>query len=321
MPEAGPQIERVPITSLRAADSPRLSGEDDEHTRMLADSGAALPPVIVHRATMRIIDGMHRFGAARLRGEDTIEVRFFDGTVQEAFVLAVQSNIAHGRPLSLGDRMLAAERIINENPTWSDRAIAAAAGLGGGTVAGIRRRIEAADDTVRDTARDTAARIGRDGRRRPLDNAVGRLRAADAIREDPDASLRDVARKAGVSPTTAQDVRNRLRRGEEPVPARSSAGAPVRTRSVRRRTGDGGRPGLDEALKGLQQDPALRFNESGRTLVRWLMTRAVRFEEWQEVAGDVPTHATYVVAVVARRCADEWQRIAEELQSQAGQPA
>jgi len=27
---------------------------------------------------------------------------------------------------------------------------------------------------------------------------------------------------------------------------------------------------LDEALRGLQRDPALRFNEAGRTLVRWL---------------------------------------------------
>jgi hypothetical protein len=35
-----------------------------------------LPPILVHRATNRIIDGMHRLEAAKLRGDETISVRF-----------------------------------------------------------------------------------------------------------------------------------------------------------------------------------------------------------------------------------------------------
>ncbi|GAA4263725.1 ParB/RepB/Spo0J family partition protein [Dactylosporangium darangshiense] len=315
---ASEDIERVALEALRPADSPRLSGEDEEHIRVLAESGAGLPPIIVHRGNMRIIDGMHRIGAARLRGDETIEVRYFDGTPQEAFVLAVRSNIAHGRPLSLQDRMLAAERIINENPAWSNRSIAEVAGLGANTIGNIRRRVEATNDA----ARGTQARVGRDGRRRPVDNVKGRLRAAEIIRSEPDAPLRAVARRAGVSPTTAQDVRNRLRRGEEPVPVRQLAdAAPVRCRSLRRQHAAPRRSGIEEALRGLQRDPALRFNESGRTLVRWLMARAVRFEDWQEVSGEVPTHCTYILAEVARRVATEWQYIAEELQNQTRQMA
>lgn len=95
---------------------------------MLAAVEAKLPPIIVHRATMRVIDGMHRLAAAKLRNDETIEVRFFEGTEQEAFVLAVKANISHGRPLSLTDRTSAAERIIVSHPAWSDRAIAVAAG-------------------------------------------------------------------------------------------------------------------------------------------------------------------------------------------------
>ncbi|GAA3214815.1 ParB N-terminal domain-containing protein [Dactylosporangium siamense] len=312
-PDPDGSTERVLLTALQPADSPRQSGEDDEHIRVLAESATTLPPVIVHRGTMRVIDGMHRVGAAQLRGDATIEARFFDGTTQEAFILAVRSNIAHGRPLSLHDRMLAAERIITENPVWSDRSIADTVGLGANTVGGIRRKIEATDDA----ARGIRARVGRDGRRRPVDNAEGRLQAAEIIRNEPEASLRQIARRSGVSPSTAQDVRNRLRRGEDPVPARRFTDTgPDRRRNFRQQHTDSRPPGIDEALAGLQRDPALRFNESGRTLLRWLMARAVRVEDWREVSGEVPTHATYILADVARRVADEWLQIADELQRQ-----
>src|SRR5262245_43617336 len=72
--------EMVPLRQLLPADSPRLVGEDAKHIRVLAESEAVLPPILVHRATMRVVDGMHRVGAARLRGREAIEVRFFDGS-------------------------------------------------------------------------------------------------------------------------------------------------------------------------------------------------------------------------------------------------
>ena len=37
------QAQWIAIDSLGPADSPRLDGEDIEHTRMLAESGAKLP--------------------------------------------------------------------------------------------------------------------------------------------------------------------------------------------------------------------------------------------------------------------------------------
>jgi ParB-like nuclease domain len=162
----------VPVGSLRPADSPRLDGEDVEHIQMLAGVETRLPPILVHRATMRVIDGMHRLRAARLRSDEHIEVRFFDGSEQEAFVLGVKANITHGRPLSLLDRTTAAERIMVTHPAWSDRAIAAAAGIGARSVASLRRRLEAEAGDVD----EVRARTGRDGRVRPLDSAEGRLR-------------------------------------------------------------------------------------------------------------------------------------------------
>ena len=282
----------MPIGSLRPADSPRLNGEDVEHIQMLAGVETRLPPILVHRSMMRVIDGMHRLRAAQLRNDECIEVQFFDGSEQEAFVLGVKANITHGRPLSL-----------------SDRAIAASAGLSARSVANVRRRLK---DEI-DELEDVRARTGRDGRVRPLDSAEGRLRAAEFINEHPDASLRLIARNAGLSVATVRDVRQRIERGESPVPS-----------SRVRRQGDGVREGASAApsdlvgiealMHGLKADPSLRLSDSGRRLLRWVLAKVLVPQEWQEVSNGLPPHAAYVLSDVARRCAMEWQRVADDLE-------
>ncbi|MFD1047646.1 ParB/RepB/Spo0J family partition protein, partial [Kibdelosporangium lantanae] len=104
--------ELVPIDSLLPANSPRLAGESIEHAQVLAASAADLPPIVVQRGTMRVIDGMHRLRAARMRGQNEILVRFYDGDDDEAFIVAVRTNVTHGLPLSQADRTAAAARII-----------------------------------------------------------------------------------------------------------------------------------------------------------------------------------------------------------------
>jgi ParB-like chromosome segregation protein Spo0J len=49
---------------------------------------------------MRVIDGIHRVEAAKLRGAKEIEARLFDGDESASYVLAVQANVTHGLPLS-----------------------------------------------------------------------------------------------------------------------------------------------------------------------------------------------------------------------------
>lgn len=277
---------------------------------MLAAVEAKLPPIIVHRATMRVIDGMHRLAAAKLRNDETIEVRFFEGTEQEAFVLAVKANISHGRPLSLTDRTSAAERIIVSHPAWSDRAIAVAAGISARLVGNLRRRLAVEDDSF-DEAR---SRVGRDGRVRPLDNAEGRLKAAEVIREFPMASLREIGKRAGISPATASDVRKRIERGEDPVPGNNERAERRPARQPARRSVDSANePDIEAMLQGLRVDPSLRFSEAGRDLLRWILSKALRPGEWGHVSDGLPPHTTYILADVARRCADEWCEIADDL--------
>jgi len=155
-PGLDPLLVRIPLAAILPADSPRLAGENAGHIRVLAELQVALPPIVVHRDTMRIIDGMHRFRAAALRGDSDIEVCFFDGKEDDAFVLAVQSNVTHGLPLSRSDRARAALRILASHPSWSDRMIAGAAGVSPKTVGAIRRRSIVEIPQL-------AARVGADG--------------------------------------------------------------------------------------------------------------------------------------------------------------
>jgi hypothetical protein len=304
-------IQKVPIRLLQPADSPRLTGEDTEHIRVLAESDASFPPILVHRSTMRVIDGMHRLAATRRRGHESIDVEYFDGSDEAAFVLAVQANVVHGRPLTFADREAAATRIIGSHPHWSDRAISAVTGLGAKTVAAIRRRTGLVDAAP-------AARVGLDGRTRPLNGAEGRRIASGLIQQRPDVSLRAIARAAGISPTTARDVRERLRRGDDPVPAG--------TRKLNgRRTADGaganGQPPSAHSpasvLQNLKVDPTLRFTESGRSLLRWLFRHSVGQEEWAQAAMAVPPHCSYLVAALARTWATEWTEFAARLEQRA----
>jgi ParB-like chromosome segregation protein Spo0J len=279
-------VVAVPILSLRPGYSPRREGESKAHIARLAESETPLPPILVDRRTMRVIDGMHRLMAASLRGQETIDVKFFDGSEAAAFVLAVQANVTHGLPLSRADRRAAAARIIASHPQMSDRAIGTAAGLAAGTVAAIRRGAAGG-------APELAARVGKDGRVRPVNGAHGRERAAALLAERPGASLREVARGAGVSPGTVRDVRRRLKRGEEPAPA----------------------PAV--ALEQLLRDPSLRHNEQGRRLLRSLQANSAAAQMWPGMTAAVPPHCVAIVMQLARQYGQMWLGFAQELDERA----
>lgn len=315
-PENHP-VTMLPISKLLPADSPRLSGEDVQHVRMLADSDADLPPILVHRQTLRVIDGMHRLRAAVLRGQEEIACRLFEGGEDAAFVIAVETNIAHGLPLSLADREAAAARILRSHPQWSDRAIAAVTGLSAKTVGVIRRGATVDQPQL-------PSRIGRDGRVRPVNGADGRRRAGELFALRPDASLREVARRAGISPGTARDVRERIRRGEDPIPPRQRGNRPrpeppSPERELRRLMSVRGGPLRDREtiLRNLRRDPSVRFTDSGRSLLRWLDARATSPDGWETVVHSIAPHCAYAIADLACAIAEEWLAVAEHLRQRA----
>jgi ParB-like chromosome segregation protein Spo0J len=292
-------LESLPVVEARVdalspGFSPRLAGEDEGNVRLLAEVDGPLPPLLVHRTTNRVIDGMHRLLVARLRGAETVNVRYYDGDAGSAFVLAVQANVAHGLPLSLSDRKAAAQRIVDAYPDWSDRRVADIAGLSDKTVAGIRRT------QGRHPGEVAERREGNDGRRRPIDASSRRAEVTRILAESPDSSLRRVAERAGVSPETVRSIRARLAADREGTGRRSAAGTPTR--------------GLDpqQSLQVLLRDPAFRSTDSGRTLLRVLSTLTLLGGDHTQLVHSVPAHDLDQFRRLALAHAEIWRSLAEQ---------
>ncbi|OLZ66461.1 hypothetical protein AV521_28380 [Streptomyces sp. IMTB 2501] len=310
----------MPLDELQLVDSPRTGGLDTAHVHKLARISTPLPPILVHRPTLRVIDGVHRVHAARLRGDDRIDVRYFVGTEEDAFVEAVRRNTSRGLPLTRADRTAAVVRILGTHPQWSDRLIASVAGVTAGTVAAVRRR-----STVQD--QQLNVRRGRDGRVRPVDPAEGRRRAGLLLGERPDATLRQIAVDAGIALATARDVKARMRRGEDPVPRRfrgpdttaapdaPTPPTPPAPRAAAQPAAGVGDPGMALLLTQLRKDPSLRLTEAGRALLQMMsVPLLLQGDRAQQFVEAVPGHRTASVVQLARGCAQRWLEFAEELE-------
>lgn len=297
---------KVPISSLVPGLYLREAGTDTAHVRLLADLGgsSSLPPVLVQEYSFRIIDGMHRIEAARLRGDNYINACFINCTDEEALVLAIQSNTLHGLPLSKADRISGAKRILATHANWSDRAIAGIAGLSPKTIASLRNR--SGDDQ-----QPGAKRLGRDGRRRPAVIGESSKRACEYIRLHPDASVRRVAREANVSLGTVHDVRERILRGLEDkpaVPAVSRTGFQPKKAEQTTLT-------WAEMSAKISQDPVMRYTEGGRAFLRWMALHAGRTDEWREFVDAVPVHWLSAIGRIADAISEEWSEFASQLKN------
>ncbi len=314
---SGDPMVLVDLDELSEGGSPRVAGVDESHVDVLAAVLDRLPPILVHRETLRVIDGVHRVRAARLIGRTRLPARMVDADAADAFVAAVRANTEHGLPLSLADRKAAAATILRTHPHWSDRMIADVVGLSAKTVAATRTG-------------DGAARTGRDGKVRPLDGARRRRVAARLLGENPDLSLRQVARMAGISPETVRSVRVRMARGEDPAtqdhasPTFKPGESHVQTGRVPRsdqasptfRAGESHKPAQPDwatVVRQLRADPSLRFTETGRALLRLMEAHAVSSGRWESIAGGVPPHCRSTVAAVAGEFARAWHSFAEQV--------
>jgi len=328
MVERLPEVS-VPIGSLVPGFHLRASGVDASHVRLLADAAGSvrLPAILVQKCGARIIDGMHRFEVAKLRGEWSIKARIVDCTDSEALILAVKSNTLHGLPLSRVDRIAGAKRILAEHADWSDRAVAEITGLSAKAIASLRNSATGVQLHFK--------RLGRDGKRRPVVPGEGRRRAAEYLAAHPEASVRQVARATDVSVGTAQKVREAMRRGALHVPA-----VPERLASVAETAEDvtaekgaacpipqvrephsGGRAACLRYLAWsvvahkLASDPALRYTEGGRAFLRWMATHSMQADEWREFADAIPARWLDDVRRLALGMSEEWRQFAEWIKS------
>lgn len=322
----------VPLSALAPGFLLRVTGTDPAHVQMLSEvtSVSEIPPILVQRDSLRIIDGAHRVEAAKARGEKTIRARLINCADNSAYILAVKANTLHGLPLSRADRVAGAQRILGWHPDWSDRAIGIATGLSAKTVADIRRNST-------NNVQQFTKRLGRDGKRRPVTALEGRKRAAEYITACPEASLREVARETDVSLGTVQDVRARMRRGLDPLTpgggsrylaaapgpeARPPAGpqpsptvprpSPLSARIARRSPSA---PSWPEIFPKLAGDPSLRYTEGGRAFIRWMTAHMSSPDQWREFADSIPAHWLWDISTMAEQASEEWRLFAEHLRS------
>jgi hypothetical protein len=315
------RVVTVPILSLHPGESPRLDGEDKAHIARLAESETPLPPILVDRRTMRVIDGMHRLMAASLKGRKSIEVEFFEGSEADAFLLAVNANVTHGLPLSLSDRRAAAARIIALLPEMSDRGVGETTGLAAATVAVIRRHSSGENQQLN-------GRLGRDGKRHPLmpwRAADGPRRCSRSNRKCPFGRWPGMLAYPRPRSVTCASGWNAA---SGPPPASRK---PRRPRSNLHRPGCRGRrllrmrrglirengPIWRRALEKLQRDPSLRHTEHGRRLLRLLQISVAGAQEWPTVVSTLPPHCTASVMELASQFGQMWLCFAQELEGRA----
>jgi len=264
--------------------SPR-SAVDPAHVATLVELDGNWPPILVHKPSMAIIDGSHRFAAAKQLGMRRVWVLLFDGTYDQATVQAIRSNIAHGLPLTLSDRKRASEGLLIRHPDWSDRRIAEICGVAAKTVARLRPSAVAQPGVGRSDR--PAYRVGRDGRRRPASVGTLEHRVNAALLQDPRASLRTIAERTGTSHETVR----RLRNG-----GRTRPGA-----------------GVIDAGGSWRPDSALAATGAGAAFATWFESHNVENCHWAAHIDHIPLSRIYEIIDEIERRRAVWGALAQEL--------
>jgi ParB-like chromosome segregation protein Spo0J len=285
-------ITRVAVADLSPGFQLRLGKINQDHVNAIALAGGNWPPIIVHRADNSIIDGHYRYLAACQLGHSQIDCIYFEGGKESAFLEALRQNRDHGLPLSLRDREAAARQVLALHPDWSDRRVGFICGLAPGTVSRLRTKVVGASDQDG----QLHARVGRDGKRRPVDPRASRSRIVSALRAQPDGSLRNIARVTGTSPATVRAVRaerNPARNGNEHKASNVLPAAPF--------------------SPGWIFDAALLSAVDGESFARWFERTSIG-DEWPAFVMGIPISRIYEVADEARRRAAAWLEFASTVE-------
>ena len=132
----------------------------------------------------------------------------------------------------------------------------------------------------------------------------------ELLAEKPTASIRAIAKEAGVSPSTVHEVRQRLRTGQDVALKRQKVQRSLATPQpadvcpLRGSSGDSGSVGsvdIATILASLKGDPSLRFSDAGRSVLRWLERYRVGMTMSIKIAEMIPDHCATSVAKVGTR--------------------
>lgn len=299
-------IGEVDLSLLKRGISPRIGELDADHAQALAARFDECPPILVEKNTSTIIDGAHRVMAAKMLDRHTITVRYFEGTHEDAFVESVKANVTHGKPLTLLEREVAAKKLLDMHSDWSNRLVGDVCGLSDKTVGRLRSTTENPE---------LSARVGRDGRHRPVDARQLRAQIATALRAEPDASPEKLAQLSSTSPSTIRDVRNRLRKGDDPIRPERGLTTDAPSRALPRKS-DGVRRATTTAVNW-RADRAILSLPRGSELAEWLEQTKIHPDDWEALVAEIPLGRIPQLIAEAESRATEWTNFASSLEKRS----
>ena len=195
----------VELASLHVGRSIREEDSSGDLDPLPTTDPGTWEPIVVSYSGCEVVDGHRRVRAALALGATELGVRWFIGDETDAIAEFVRLNTREDSGLSRAERQEAAKRILRAHPDWSDRRIGETCKISPKNVAQVRSVLERMADSP--GLDGTEARVGRDGRVRPLHPQAQRIRIAEAIKAHPGASLRGIAGPIGASPETVRRVR------------------------------------------------------------------------------------------------------------------
>jgi DNA-binding Lrp family transcriptional regulator len=261
------------------------------------------PPIVVERSTLTLVDGHRRVRAAKRFGWDELTVEWFDGDEADVVIAFVRLNMRHDDELDREECREATRCLLSLRPEWSDRRVAELCHISPKTVAVERARLR---ETGRADA-ESDARIGRDGRVRPLDARAQRARIAEAIKCNPRASLRSIARPIGVSPETVRRVRAAME-NDGSIERSPFEVVEVDLSFTRRRP------------PAWKPDTAFTSQDEAAEVATFLERTDTSSIDPEQHSRAIPLSRVYEVADEARRRAAFWQRMAELVENRARKP-
>jgi len=299
-----PDVPRaVRVDELAFLEPVRDARRSEQRVTALTREHESWGPILVHRTTRIVIDGRLRVTAARRLGISQLPVVWFEGDPKDVMVEFVRCNCGEQYGLTPDERQEAARHVLHAHPEWADRRIGDLCAVSPKTVAQVRSRSTERNEL--NTDQPLERRVGRDGRSRPVDAAAQRDKVAEALREDPTASLRTIAGRVGVSPETVRRVRSAMRELNQI----DRLGPPP--------------PEMFEAIYGRSRpepwrgDQSFQSQEASATTAEFLERTDVTDADIGVHAGSVPLSRVYEVADEARRRAAFWARLAECVEGRA----
>lgn len=227
---------------------------------------------------------------------------------------ALEPATPRDRPLA--DRKAQAAQLLREQAGLSDRSIGRQCGLSPATVASLRAAASHPEEDPSEGDGGTV-RLGRDGRSRPVDGGALRHRIASAIQDDPDASLRTIARRVGASPETVRSVRIQLAQGDDPGPSVGTTRPTTAMKAVTHlyEPDDLLLRSRATPARTWQDDSACSSTSDGAAFAAWFEQHSLDGYGWREFVHAVPLSRVYEIVDEARRRSTEWTGFAQALEA------